>query len=227
MSIFKHNAIETKTTNPYTKDGIKLKATDDRYMNLALSKKNWQIANLGLLIANIIMALILGYVAIHSKVETRVALVNDGMVLNTLKTEELEASQKSRLITSFLTQFISNARLVSSDEILEKKALNSAYSSVADQAVNYLNDWYAKNDPFSLVASYTVAVDIVNTLDESPTTMQIIWDETRRSVVDGAVLGTTRWYARLTYDLTEPKPNQLKDNPFGIYINHLTWSQVQ
>ena len=30
-----------KTTNPYTLDGIANKETDDRYMNIAISKRNW------------------------------------------------------------------------------------------------------------------------------------------------------------------------------------------
>ena len=217
----------SKTTNPYTMPGISNKATDDRYMNLAISKRNWQIVVLGLLIANVIQAIMLGFVAVHSKVETRVALVNNGMVLDTLRTDDLSPTERTKLVKVFLQRFIMDSRLVTNDEVLEKKALANAYARVSDQAFVYLNEWYAKNDPFIIAGKYTVSVEIVNALEQSPSTWQITWDETERSVPSGTVIGTSRWYAQLSYKNSEPQPEHVKSNPFGIYINQLTWSQAQ
>ncbi len=220
-------ANELKTTNPYTKDGIGNRAIDDRYMNLAISKRNWQLVTFGLLLANIIMAFQLGSVAVHSKIETRVALVDDGMVTNTLQTQELTATERTKIMNIFLRRFITEARLVSSDEIFEKAALANVYARVSDQALQYVNEYYRENDPFKIAAKNTVSVEIVNLTQVSPDTWQIWWDETKHSVPDGGSLGVSRWYAQLSFKDTDPNPQHIKQNPLGIYITQLTWSKSQ
>ena len=216
-----------KTTNPYTVDGIANKETDDRYMNIAISKRNWQLMSFGLLIAVIVMAFQLGNVAVHSKIETRVALVNDGMVINTMRTDELTPTEKAKLVDVFLRRFIVDSRMVSNDEVFEKYALANVYGRVSDQALLYLNEYYQKNDPFMIAGKNTVSVEIVNTTQVSPNTWQIWWDETKRSEPEGTVVGVTRWYAQLSFKQTEPNPEHIKQNPFGIYVTQLTWSKSQ
>ena len=215
------------TTNPYTKPGISSHITDDRYMNLAISKRNWQIVVIGLLAANLVQAMVLGYVAVHSKIETRVALVNNGMVTDTLRTDDLTPTEKEKLIKVFLERFIMDSRQVSTDEALEKRALDMAYGRVSGEAATVLTEWHHKNNPLDLAAKFTTSVEIVNTLEmkDKPNTWQIIWDETRRSL-DGQVIDITRYVGQLTYKITNPDSKNAKINPFGIYIVDLTWSPL-
>lgn len=218
---------ESKTTNPHTLDGIINKATDDRYMNLALSKRNWQIAAFGLLIANMVQAVVVGYIALHSKVDMRVALINDGVVMSTLETSELSSSERSKIIEVSLENFIKNVRLVSNDVQLEKSALNYVYSMASGQALNYINDWYQKNDPFQIAAKYTVSINIVNFLKLTEQTWQITWDETKRNITDGKSVSTTRWIAQLSSVVGQPLKTNVRQNPFGIYVTQLSWSQSE
>ena len=218
---------EEKTTNPYTNDGIMKRATDDRYMNLALSKRNWQIAAFIFIGIIALQDIQLGRVAMHSKVETRVALVNDGLVINTLRTDDLSPTQKTRLIDVFLRRFITDARSVSNDEALEKSQLTEVANRASDQALQYIDEYYKLNNPFKIAGKYTVSVDIVNSTKVSPNTWQIWWDETKRSVPDGAVVEVSRWYSQLSFKEVEPNPQHIKQNPFGFYITQLTWSKSQ
>lgn len=219
------NSKDKKTTNPYTKDGIGSKATDDRYMNLATSKRNWQIAFFIALGVIALQDVQLGRVAVHSKVEPWLVELNNGQVVNAVRGTPLDPSEKNKLIQIYLSTYIIDARTVINDEVAEKKLLDKVYARTSDKATVYLNDYYDKNDPFRAAASYTVSPDIVNKLQLSDNTWQITWDEKRRSVVDGSLMGVNRYVAQLTYRQAEPSPDQMNNNPFGIFITSLTWSQ--
>lgn len=216
-----------KTTNPFTSDGIGNKETDDRYMNIAISVRNWQLTSFGLLVAVIIMAVQLGNVAVHSKIETRVALVNDGMVINTLRTDDLTPTEKELLVDNFVKNFIIDARLVSTDEAFEKHALDNIDAMASGKAKLFLDEYYKKNDPFAIASKYTTSVEVVNATEVSLNTWQVWWDETKRSEPDGNVIDVSRWYAQLSYKETEADPKHIKQNPFGFYVTQLTWSKSQ
>ena len=227
MGFLSNRAKKRETTNPYTKDGIGSSITDDRYMNLATSKRNWQIALFIALGVIVLQDIQLGRVAVHSKVEPWLVELNNGQMVNAVRGTALDPSEKAKLVKVFLQNYIINARTVLNDEVAEKKLMDNVYSKTADKAYTYLNDYYAANDPFELAGNFTVSPDIVNTLPLSDNTYQITWDQTRRSVTDGSIIGQSRYEAHVTYKQSDPTPAQATSNPFGLWVTSITWSKSQ
>lgn len=227
MGFLFNRARKRETTNPYTKKGIASSITDDRYMNLATSKRNWQIAFFIAMGVIVLQDIQLGRVAVHSKVEPWLVELNNGQVVNAQRGTALDSSDKAKLVKIFLQNYILDARTVLNDEVAEKKLMDKVYSKTTDKAYSYLNEYYAANDPFEIAANYTVSPDIVNTLPLSDSMYQITWDEHKRSVVDGAVLGQERYVAQLTFKQSDPTPAQAASNPFGLWVTSITWSKSQ
>lgn len=214
-----------KTTNPFTKEGISDKATDDRYMNLATSKRNWQIAAFIFIGVIVLQDVQLGRVAVHSKVEPWLVELNNGQVINAVRGTPLDANDKSKLINVYLRSYIRDARTVNGDTELQKSVLDKVYARTTDKATAYLNEYYNVNDPFKEAATFTVLPEIVSVLQMSENTWQITWDEKKRSVVDGSVMEVSRYVAQITYKMGEPDRSNMDLNPFGIYVTNLSWSK--
>lgn len=216
---------EVKTTNPYTKAGISDKSTDDRYMNLATSKRNWQIAAFIFIGVIVYQSYQLGKVANESKIQPWLVAVNDGEIMQAIPADVMNETERTKLVKVYLQAFISDSRTVLGDEFAEKKLLDKVYARVSDRALPYINQWYEANDPLTIAATYRVSVDIVNFLPLSKDSYQVTWDETKRSAIDGSVMGTTRWVAQMTVKQVTPIKANMNFNPFGVYITDLTWSQ--
>lgn len=213
----------SKTTNPFTKDGIRNKATDDRYMNLAISKRNWQIAAFIFIGVIVLQDIQLGRTAVHSKVEPWLVELNNGQVVNAVRGKPLDPSEKGKLINIYLRSYIRDARTVNSDTELQKSLLDKVYARTTEKATAYLNEYYNTNNPFKLAAKFTVLPEIVYVLPMSDNTWEITWDERKRSAVDGSLIETNRFVALVSYKVAAATNMDL--NPFGIYITNLTWSK--
>lgn len=210
--------------NPYTKGSEGRKEWNDRYGNLQKSNRCWQRAFFGSMLINLIFALIIAKIATQSQIKPFIVETNRGMPYAMSALQEVSTSDP-RIINFAVNQYIINARSISHDTMAEKSLLNKVYAFSADQAIPFLRDYYQKNDPFRLSAQYTVTVQIINSLPLSPHTWQVTWDETQHNSLDNRVLNVTRWVAQLTYQFGKINPDFINDNPFGVYITHITWSQ--
>ena len=216
----------SSVVNPYLSGESGKRLHSDRYMNLAISVRNWQLAFLASIIAVIVMAICLVSLARESKVQPFVVETNQGMPY-AIKQMDTLALQDTKLINFALDQFIINARSVISDAAAEKTLLNKVYAFSADETLRYLREYYDKNNPFEKAVRATRSVNIINALQVSDNTWEISWDETERQAETGNVMSVTRWVAQLTYKFGDVTPKFINDNPFGLYITHLTWAQSQ
>jgi type IV secretion system protein TrbF len=210
--------------NPYLKDAQGRKEWNDRYMNMAKAIRNWQLAFLGLIIIAIILTFITAKIAMQSKIQPYIIETNEGMPYIVKKTTKI-STKDQRLINYIVNQFIINARTILSDNEAEKKLLDKVYAYSAENTLGFLQEFYTKNNPFYLAANYTTDISIINAMPLSQNTWQIIWDETRRSANNGAVLEVLRFMANITYKFGEVNSKFVNENPFGIYITSVTWSQ--
>src|SRR5262249_29980949 len=126
-----------------------------------------------------------------------------------------------------LNQFIINVRSVSSDSDAEKHILTQAYAFSAKQTKGFLTEYFALNDPFKINKQYTIAIQIINSLAIGKNTWQITWDEIQKDIHSPISLKKTRWMAQLHYELGAVNPHFITENPFGIYVTGLTWSENQ
>jgi len=214
------------TNNPYTlsemgREGRK--EWNDRYMNMTKANKNLQISLLVSMGTIILLGLVVARLATSSRVEPFMVETNQGMpyAIQTLHSGELH---DQKIINFAANQFIVNSRTVLSDPDAEKILLNKVYSYTADNAINYLHDYYQHQNPITVNGQYSVEVNIVNSMPLGKNIWQVVWDEIKHAN-DGSVESKTRWMANLTYQFGQVNSKLINDNPFGLYITNISWSQ--
>ncbi len=212
-------------TNPYVKGAEGQKAWDDRYGSMQQSLKLWQLAFFSALITIAVLGGMLGYVSAISKVQPFVVETHEGMPYAIAPMQSISVKDQ-RLINFAINQFVMNARTVVHDSEAQKARLDKVYAYSANQTLPFLHDYYQKNNPFDRASHSTVTVNIVSSLPITKDTWQITWDETEHNVADGTVIKTTRWVANVTYQLGEVNSHFMLDNPFGLYITQLNWTEA-
>jgi type IV secretory pathway TrbF-like protein len=223
---FKQNKAVKPNENPFVKDAEGRKEWNDRFLNMKTTIKHWQLAFFAAIASVAILSFVVMKVASESKVQPFVVETNNGIPVAIKPVTALSAKDQM-LINYAVNQFIINARTIISDNEAEKAILNKVYAYSADNTISYLHDYYQKNNPFDQSSQFNVSVNIFNSLPISKDTWQVTWDETKRSISSGVVISTTRWMANVTYKFAEVNTKYINDNPFGLYITQVSWSQSQ
>ena len=211
------------SNNPYVIGSEGRKEWNDRYMNFAKSKKNWQIGCFIALIAVVVLALSLAVLATESRVQPFVIDTNNGMpyVMQPLFSTSIH---DEKIVNFVANQFIINSRTILTDPEAEKEMLDKVYAYAGNSAIKTLHDYYQQYNPLENSEKYKVDVNIVNSMPLGKNTWQVVWDETKRAN-DGSEESKTRWMADLTYQFGQVNSKFINDNPFGLYITTITWSQ--
>ncbi|MFN7096151.1 MAG: VirB8/TrbF family protein [Gammaproteobacteria bacterium] len=213
--------------NPYVKGAEGKREWNDRYMNLSKATRNWQLTAFIALGFSFVELIMIFSLSTQSKIQPVVVETNNGVPIAIHSVSSTMSISDQRLINYVINQYIINARTVVSDTQAEKALLDKVYAYSSSTLMPFLSDYYQKNDPFSIASQYTVSVNIVNALPLSKSTWQITWDETKRDANTNGVVGVTRWMADITYQTSDVSPSEVNNNPFGIYITNISWSQSQ
>lgn len=139
------------------------------------------------------------------------------------------------MLKATLAAFIENARLVTPDTKLQRKAIFDLYAHISpeDPALMKMNDWLNSNPdrtPFERAAKETVSVSFdYLPLRQTDDTWQVDWVETTTDR-QGAPLGRpVMWRAVLSVYVVKPGPattdEEMLRNPSGIYIRDWNWSK--
>lgn len=140
-----------------------------------------------------------------------------------------------RVIRAAVAEFISNARLVTPDIALQRKAIFQVYallgknSPATNKMTAFLNG-EPENSPFKRAEKETVNVEIISVIPQTAHTWQIDWKETVRNRESGAVIGEPyRVRALVTTkinpDTSGASEEQMRANPLGIYVYDYAWSK--
>jgi len=213
--------------NPFVLGAEGRKEWNDRYETLSKITWDWKKAFFSSIALSIVLALGLIHVASQSKVQPFAVEVSKGMPIAIKAMTPMNGSQQSTLINYAVTRFISNARTILSDADGEKRLLDKVYAYSANDTIKFMREYYEKNNPFDLASQYTVSINIINSLPISKDTWQITWDEQKRSANGGNLINVTRWEANVTYKFGEVNQNLMTDNPWGLYVTQISWSQVK
>lgn len=224
---YKKNKKSSSTVqNPYIKGAEGRQEWNDRYMNMAKAIRNWQMAFAAAAVLVFVLILIVAKLATESKIKPYVVETNKGIPYAIHPVTGV--SDKDQLLVNYaINQFVINARTIIGDTAAEKALLDKVYAYSAGNTMSFLQDYYAKNNPFDLAGDFSISVNIINALPIGNHTWQVIWEETKRGSNGGNVIGTTRWVGHFTYQFTDVNPDHITDNPFGIYITDVSWSQSQ
>ena len=197
---------------------------DDRYARIALGKRNWQLAALGLLLADLLLTAGLVWLATSSRVVPYVVEVDPSGEAVTLGPAETLRAADPRLVRYQLSQYLINLRTVLADSTAQRLLAQRAYAFTRGTATDELNRHFRTNDPRAQ-GGRTVKVDVHSILPLSKSTWQLQWQEIATDP-NGRTPETSEHQAVLTVEVDPPgRADDLLDNPLGLYVTDIHWTE--
>ena len=202
--------------------------------SIVTSRQMWQIV--GILSLLCVLAAIGGLIHIGSQSKFIPYVVEKDKLGNLSSPVVLERAGNvdPRVIEATVRTFIEDARMVTPDVALQRKAIFRVFAHLnpGDAATGKMNDWYSASpltSPFKRAETSSVAVEIVSTLPQTPTTWQVDWNETTRDLAGVSKAQPIRMRALVTV-YTVPlaagkQPPEL--NGLLIYVRDFSWSKQQ
>lgn len=210
--------------NPYIAGLAGRLEWNDRYGTMARSIRHWQWAFFAMALVTVGLMIPIIYVNTQTKIQPVVVETCQGNPLKIMPiTTNLPGEEQ--LLRFAITQFIINARTIIADTDAQKSLLNKVYAFSADNTISFLHGYYQTHNPFELSSQYTTHIQIIHAMPISAHTWQVTWDETQ---IGNAIISheASRYVATVTYRLGAVNPKFMNDNPFGIYLTALSWSQI-
>jgi type IV secretion system protein VirB5 len=212
--------------NPYLEARRK---SDDRYGDLASRIK--KADRIALICGVVALISIIGFVVIALRpAQIRIVVVDrDGQYLGSSVSGQYAAVTKD-MKRSVVADWLSNWRLVTTDSISQRSAIDRVYSMISSgsAAQTSVTDFYRRNPPQDRGRTETVHVQVNSVVSTSDTTCQVEWLETERDL-QGKVLTEKRLKGIFTF-VVSAKPSGderlLRFNPIGLYITDANWSEV-
>ena len=134
------------------------------------------------------------------------------------------------VVRAQLARFIQDVRSVSIDVQAERAFINEAYAMVDKNAsaYNFLNGYFAKNDPFKRAATDTVVAHVESVLPlPGSNTWRVEWREDTTSR-DGRPEFTKHWEATITVSINPPTNDAaVLVNPTGLFVEATPWGERQ
>ncbi|MGL4447824.1 MAG: conjugal transfer protein TrbF [Aeromonas sp.] len=207
---------------------------NDHVSSLVTARQTWQV--IGLLSLLIALACVGGIIHIGSQSKFIPYIVEVDKRGQTVALGPLTAADKvdQRIVHATVADFIQNARLVTPDVALQRKAVFRLYAvlSANEPAMVKMNEWLnasAEASPFKRASKETVSIDVTSVIPESPDTWQVDWTETTRDR-QGVLKSTLPMRALITVYTVPPNAQttdeQLRNNPLGIYVRDFSWSRL-
>ena len=169
---------------------------DERYADLVLGKRNWQIAAGGLLFLSLILAGGMVWLSKRSRYIPYVVEVDKlGYALTVPQplTPVALPDVTARMERYEVAAFIRDARSVTSDAQVEHQMLNALLAHARGAADRFLDEYYHSDNfahnPFKIAEKQTVSVQIDSILQLSPRSYQVRWTEQQRDL-NGVAVGS-------------------------------------
>lgn len=203
---------------------------NERYGDYIAQAQNWRFMAFIVGLIAVILAFGAIYIGAQSKRIPYIVEVDKlGQIVNVAPAEKSMANSP-RITKAMLNRFVIDWRAVSPDAVVQKAATDRLYKLVpqGSAALERINGYYRDNSPFVVAQSTTVSIEPIGTpLPLSEQSWQVEWWETKRNLA-GAVISRMRYKAVMMVAFNPPKDeNQALDldNPIGLYVTDLNWSQ--
>ncbi|MEF8751882.1 MAG: conjugal transfer protein TrbF [Candidatus Accumulibacter necessarius] len=222
---------QDESENPYL---AARRTWNDHVGGVVSSRQTWQV--IGILSLLIALAGVGGIIHIgsQSKFVPYVVQVDRLGQAVAVAPADRAAPADARVIEASVASFVADARLVTPDVALQRKAVFRVYSMLApnDPATARMNEWLngaEESSPFKRAAKETVSIEIASVLPQTPETWQVDWVETSRDR-QGILKGQPfRMRALVTVYVAEPTPStseeQVRNNPIGLYVRDFSWAK--
>jgi type IV secretion system protein TrbF len=200
------------------------------------SRQAWQIMGiLSLLVALVAVGGII-HIAQLSRFVPYVVQVDKLGQTAAVSVADKAAPADQRVVATAISAFIANARLVTPDVALQRKAVFDVYALLPTNvpAAQKMTEFYNATEdssPFKRAAKEMVSAEINTVMPNTADTWQVDWVETTRDR-QGAMKGRPLLMrAMVTIFIVPPTPatteEQLRKNPLGIFVRDFTWSRQQ
>lgn len=218
-------AAATAAHNPYL---AARKEWDERYGDLITRSRNWRALALLLGVVAFVQASGLIYLSSKSKVIPFVVAIDSLDRVVAAGPAQQAGVADERLVRAALYEWISDLRMVTTDGVTQRKAIDRVYYMIGSgtPAQVQIGEFYSKDPPASRAQRQTVAAEVKAVFSTSDKTYEVEWGETVRSI-NGQVLSQENWKGSVTIAVNPPADERLaRINPLGIYVVSVSWSRV-
>lgn len=207
---------------------------NDHVGGVVSSRQTWQVV--GILSLLIALAGVGGvtYIGSQSKFVPYVIAVDKLGQAVAVQQAQRAAPVDQRIIHASVAQFVADARLVTPDIALQKKAIFSVYAYLNPNhpASSKMQEWYGGSpeaSPFKRAEKETVSVEVLSVIPQTPDTWQVDWEETTRDR-QGVRKGTPARMRALVTVVVVPPTNrtteeEIRKNPMGILVRDFSWTK--
>ncbi len=223
--IFKRPSVRYGATpepeTPYQRAG---QVWDERIGSARVQARNWRLIALGNLGLAAALAASLLWQSARGTVTPWVVQVDKLGEAQAVAPATAAYRPTDPQIAWHLARFIEEVRSIPADPVVLRQNWLEAYDYTTDKGALALNGYARASDPFALVGTTQVSVEVSSVIRASETSFRVAWTE--RRYVDGALAATERWSAILTVVIQTPTDaERLKKNPLGLYVHVLNWSK--
>src|SRR5215472_602818 len=174
--------------NPYL---AARKEWDERYGEFITRARNWRVAALMSVLVALVATVGVVWLTTRSHVIPFVVLIDSlGRPVASGLAEQTSVGD-DRLRRAVIQDWIENVRLVTTDGIAQRRAIDRVYAHIASgtSAQAFISEFYRNDPPFKRAQTDTVAVEVKSVLPTSDRTFEVDWVETSRDLF-GAVKAT-------------------------------------
>ena len=201
---------------------------DERFGEFISRARNWRtMAAISALVALVATCGVV-WQAARSRVIPFVVLVDSlGRPIASGLAEQASVGD-DRLRRAVIQAWIENVRLVTTDGIAQRRAIDHVYAYIASgtNAQAFISDFYRDDPPFKRAQTGTVSVEVKTVLPTSDRTFEVDWVETARDLF-GGVKSTDHWKGSFMIALNSPtEERQARINPLGLYVTAASWAKV-
>lgn len=201
---------------------------DERYGEFITRTRNWRtLALISALVSLIATAGMVWQVA-RSRVIPFVVLVDSlGRPIASGLAEQASVGD-DRLRRAVIQDWIENVRMVTTDGIAQRRAIDHVYAYIASgtNAQAFISDFYRNDPPLKRAQTGTVSVEVKSVLPTSDRTFEVDWIETSRDLF-GSLKSTDHWKGSFTIAVNAPtEERQARINPLGLYVTAASWARV-
>ena len=217
-----------KTVEPHNPYLAARREWDERYGEFISRARNWRtMAVISALVSLIATGGMVWQVA-RSRVIPFVVLVDSlGRPIASGLAEQASVGD-DRLRHAVIQDWIENVRMVTTDGIAQRRAIDHVYAYIASgtNAQAFISDFYRDDPPLKRAQTGTVSVEVKSVLPTSDRTFEVDWVETSRDLF-GSLKSTDHWKGSFTIAFSPPtEERQARINPLGMYVTAASWAKV-
>jgi type IV secretory pathway TrbF-like protein len=221
----KEDRIDTGEFNPYL---AARREWDERYGDQISRAKNWRtMAMLSGLVALLATSGMI-WLSVRSHVVPFVVLVDSLSRPIASGIAEQASGNDDRLRRAGIFTWVENLRLVTTDGISQRRAIDRVYAEIANgsAAQTFISEFYRADPPSKRAQTETVSVEVTSVLPTSDRTYEVEWTETTRDLY-GAAKSTDRWKGSFSVVINPPRDErQARINPVGLYVTNASWAKI-